>query len=570
MVQLNRQYEVLTFKKPNPSKNGRKMHKTKAGLYGGIIRILMITAFGLGAMPAWATRPDYNHASSDVALETRATLASVFRNNPGAVRPGPARLSQALQDFYAARNYYPAWTGYPGAERLAATVRGALRDANLQGLSKTDYAIPAQTARQDAGEDAAAYDLAISQALLRYAFDIRTGRFSPNSVYKDVRLPNTAFDPAKDLGQALNTGSLALFLANLPPPHPEYHRLVKALARYRALADAGGWPSVPSGDEIVLDGSDPRQPALIQRLAFDDPVLAANPNPSADELTEAVKRFQASYGLKADGRVASATLAELNLTAPYRIEQILANMERWRWLPPELERRFIAVNVPAESAEYVRDGRVQLSSRVIVGRKNSPTPMLRTQIDAVIVNPPWNIPGDIAARTILPQLKKNPKYLASHNMVVANVARGAKINWQAVSATGFPYRILQRPPFSALGVLMLNSPNNFDVYLHDTPNKKNFELDDRTISNGCIRVQEIFKFASLALTGDPAAAEDSLKTEIAAHQTKRIPLDQPLPVYMLYWTVIADDDGNAVFFPDRYERDKRLIAAFPQTRLAKR
>ena len=486
------------------------MHMIPASKRGNIIRILTISAlFGVSTLPAWAARADYASVAQDVASDTRTALASVLKNNPDFIRPGTPEVAQAVQAFYAARNYSPAWTGHPGAERLAATVRDALRHADLQGLSNADYAIPAQTARQGAGDEAAAYDLAITQALLRYAFDIRTGRLAPNSVYKDLKLPNNSFDPAKGLARALDTGALALFVSNLPPPHPEYHRLVKLLANYRAIAEAGGWPSVPSGDEIVLDGTDPRQPALIERLAFDDPTLAANKAPSSEELTEAVKRFQTHYGLKVDGRVAAATLAELNVPASYRVDQILANMERWRWVP-EFEHRYIAVNVPAENAEFVHDGKVQVSSRVIVGRKNSPTPVQRTQIDSVILNPPWNIPGDIAARTILPQLKKNPKYLASHNMVVANVPRGTTINWQAVSAAGFPYRILQRPPYSALGVLMLNSPNNFDVYLHDTPNKKNFELDDRTISNGCIRVQEIFKFASLALTGDPEEGRELL------------------------------------------------------------
>jgi murein L,D-transpeptidase YcbB/YkuD len=446
---------------------------------------------------------------------------------------------------------------------MALAVEAALGHADRHGLRKADYSIRIRSEEPRPGKEAAEYDLTLSRALFRYAFDVRNGRFAPNTVYKDIRLSKNDFDFGDALGRALQTNMLAAFLDDLPPPHPEYWRLVVALERYRAIAENGGWLIVPGDEKIDIDGSDARLGVLIKRLEVDDPELASNPHPSTAELTDAVRRFQARYGIEADGQIARRTLAELNVSVFDRVAQIVANMERWRWVPRVFEPRYIVVNVPDQSVDYIRDGQVQLSSRAIVGRKTSPTPILRTTIDAVIVNPPWDIPGDIAARTLLPQLRKNPNYLASRNMVVVNGPagdpRGTRINWPAVSAAYFPYHIRQIPPNSALGVLMLNSPNDFDVYLHDTPGKKAFELEDRTISNGCVRVEAVFAFASLALTGDPAVGEDLLKKHVASRQTRRVALEASLPVYMLYWTAIAEDDGRVAFRPDRYQRDRRLI-----------
>src|SRR5258706_1979379 len=168
---------------------------------------------------------------------------------------------------------------------------------------------------------------------------------------------------------------MAKFPAALPPPHPEYRRLAEALARYRGIADAGGWPSLPAQNEIKLDGKDSRLGLLIKRLAFEDTALAAIGKPSMAELRDAVKRFQARNGLVENGRAAGETLAALNVPAAVRVAEIAANMERWRWMPRQFERRYVAVNVPDQSLTFVSDGTTHIQSRYIVGRMASPTPL---------------------------------------------------------------------------------------------------------------------------------------------------------------------------------------------------
>jgi murein L,D-transpeptidase YcbB/YkuD len=499
----------------------------------------------------------------DPSSATQAALRSILLSRKSG--PESASSSQANQvlAFYQSRNFRTAWTA--DAQEDAREVRVVLARAGEQGLREDDYKL-SRDASPLTPEEVAGYDLALTEAVLRYSRDVRTGRVQPNAVYEDIELPALGFDAAAALTKALANHGIAKFLADLPPSHPEYRRLAKALTQYRGIADEGGWPSVPDQNEIKLDGKDNRLNLLVKRLAFEDPVLAASAAPSMAELRDAVKRFQTRNGLADNGRVAGETLAALNVPASVRVAQISANMERWRWMPREFERRYIAVNVPDESLAFIRDGKLALSSRVIVGRETSPTPITRSTITAVVANPPWNIPGDIAARDLLPHLRQNPNYLATQNMVIADAPpddpHGRKINWRKIIPAEFPYAIRQLPgPTTALGALMLDSPNNFDVYLHDTPNKKFFESDQREISNGCVRVQQIFPLASLALTDDAAQGMDRLAKVTKTRETQRLVLDNPLPVYFLYWTALANPDGGVGFRPDRYGRDAVLIAA---------
>jgi murein L,D-transpeptidase YcbB/YkuD len=259
-------------------------------------------------------------------------------------------------------------------------------------------------------------------------------------------------------------------------------------------------------------------------------------------------------------------LSALRSQASSRIDLIKSNLERWRWVPREFEARYVAVNVPEQSLVFVQDRNVALRSRVIVGRRSSTTPILRTSVRAVKANPPWNIPGDIAARDLLPYMRRNPNYLKERRMVLVDTLEtdpyGHQIDWRAVEPSEFYYSVRQLPgPDTALGDLMLDMPNDFDVYLHDTPAKGLFAHADRTVSNGCVRVQEIYPLASLALTGDPDAGMARLNDAIATGETQILDLQNPLPVYLLYWTAVPSSEGGLTFPPDLYDRDDALIGA---------
>jgi murein L,D-transpeptidase YcbB/YkuD len=475
-----------------------------------------------------------------------------------------SELSQ-LERVYAEHNFQPLWSGSAEALERRRIARSVLERANEHGLEPSRYACPNWGLAEGVRNQAAELDMRLTLDVLYYAQDVRNGRLLPHEVYRDVDLAQATFDPVLALTAAVRRGEIGNFLSELPPPQPEYQRLIAGLARYRGIEAHGGWPSVPGSKEVDTDGSDPRLDLLMRRLRAEDPEAA---KPGADPVA-AVKRYQQRNGLTADGRAGAMTLEMLNVSAAERIAQIGANLERWRWMPRTFERRYIAVNVPDQSLNFVENGKVLLTSRVIIGRRQTPTPIFRATATAVTVNPPWNVPHSIAVNEILPRLKREPAYLATQDMVLANGPAndpsGAHFNWQGVTADRFPFQIRQLPGArNALGKLKLELPNRFSVYLHDTPDKTAFERVQRALSHGCIRVQQILPLAALATGGDPEIVREDLEKLMAAGVTVLIPLNEPLPIYVLYWTAMAAEDGSVGFRRDLYGRDRRLETALRQ------
>lgn len=468
--------------------------------------------------------------------------------------PQKSALQAQLFRFYAARDFRPAWTGSEEARARAASALFVLQHADRQGLRPTDYRVDAEAGAAHS-DVAASYDMRLTQSLLRYAGDVRLGRVAPKAVYDDAALPAPDFDAAAELEAAIEDDRIDAFLAELPPQDPQYRALAGALVRYRAVAAKGGW-------QPLSRQSAPQ--TLGKRLALEDVTLAKGTHPSAADLTKALKRFQLRHGLPDDGVLGGETLKALNVPVFERIAEIAANMERWRWLPRQLEEKYIRVDVPDQSVDFIENGKSVLHSKAIIGRDGQDrTPILRTLANAIVVNPPWNIPDDIAAKAILPHLRKDPNYLATRNMVLVGAPdpSGAQIDWRAVKADNLPYQIRQQPgPHNVLGALMLDMPNAFDVYLHGAANESLFDLKNRERSHGCVRVQNVVSLAALALKGSIPNPDDTLSRQIASGETQRLPLVQPVPVYMLYWTATVGKDGAASFRPDRYERDPPLIA----------
>jgi murein L,D-transpeptidase YcbB/YkuD len=430
----------------------------------------------------------------------------------------------------------------------AAILMTAIENASADGLDPGDY-------RPLSGSDA---DL--SRAALAYFSDLRRGRRMLRNIDSDVELP-FALDNDAALASALKDHRLAAFLAEAPPYAPQYDKLKAALAYYRAICDRGGWSQLTPD----LSLQSPNVNLLRNRLTIEDTVLASEPDA---DLAEALKRFQARHGLPADGRLGPRTLAELNVTADARIEQIMANMERWRWLPHAIEPDYIAVNVPDASLSLVLNDHEMLQSRVVVGKPRSPTPILRAEGAGITVNPPWNVPSSIARKEILPKLKANPAYLRSQDMILMDGPLGdpygLRVRWRDIPAGTFPYRLQQHPgQANALGTIKIELPNRFDVYLHDTPAKRAFASPVRDVSHGCVRVERILPLASYALS-ENLDAMTAISDAVASGETEYLPLKRKLPVYFLYWTAFPASDGTLQFRPDIYGRDLRLIAALRQ------
>ena len=505
-------------------------------------------AFALLALPPAAVCAAPAVPAQIAPDQVRLALQDCLTNSAPTPNVPRDKIWDALKGFYQARNFQPVWTSNPAAEMVLA----ALQDASADGLNPGRYHGAALLAhgRPSTPADVAQYDIMLTDGLLRYARDMHWGRVDPGQVDNMVSIERAPFDVAASLAATLSSGTLQSWLADLAPPYADYRNLKIALKRYREIVAQGGWPTVPSVRKIELKAGNPDLVALQARLAAEDPQIVAGAPVDIVVLEAAVERFQSRNGLAADGVVGHATILALNTSASDRLDQIQANMERWRWLPHEFGLRYIAVNTAATTLKVVDQGKVVLTSRVINGKEKTPTPIFNTKVVAITVNPSWNVPASIARNEILPKVRRNPGYLAKHHMVVADG------------------RIRQLPGAdNALGYIKLEMPNEFSSYLHDTASRQLFAKEDRHLSHGCMRVENIRPLASFVLTGEANTESERIDAAIETGQTQKIALDKPVPVYVLYWTAVAQSDGTVDFYPDVYGRDKKLIAAFAGLRL---
>ena len=510
----------------------------------------------------------------EVGGEADASSGRAIRealDRPGALRIAGRSLDRpALTRFYGPRDFAPAWGPMDGGPERASRLLQALAAAEAHGLEPAEYHLEAIRARGagSAARWSVEADLLLTDAFVRYATDLRSGRRPPGFKDADWGIPAQPFDAVSALTRVLREpATWPTLLASLPPPAQDYGRLVDALRSYRAIAAHGDWPRVPSGPPLRPGEDDARVGSLRARLAAEDEQVSTGIATRYDgQLEDGVRRFQARHGLPADGIVGPATVRSLNVSAADRARQIALNIERWRWLPRDFGRHYVVVNVTDAMLHVVLDGQTVLASRVVVGDVRHPTPVVRTRMDAIILNPRWTVPTSIAVAEILPRIRENARYLAENHMVILERREsdpfGLKIDWATIPSDPFPFRLQQQPgPDNPLGRIKFETPNRFDVYLHDTPSRSLFIRPVRTASHGCIRVERADDLALHALTdGTGRWTKRRLEEAIASVGSSRIALAQPLPVYILYWTAFADPDGAVQFRDDVYGRDRRTAA----------
>jgi murein L,D-transpeptidase YcbB/YkuD len=478
-----------------------------------------------------------------------------------------------LAEFYERRAFSPTWTNRDQVGELLELVRASRDD----GLLPEDYhaeQIERVYREMSLGttptpRQLAAVELLLTDSLVRLGYHQLFGRVDPASLDSRWNFDSRPIgpDPLRRLQDAIDSPSLSKFAEDMFARGPLYLQLSAALKEYRQIGADGGWPVMPDGPTLKVGMSDERVPALAKRLAISGDMAEAAKigNAYTDELELGVRSFQQRHGLEADGAIGPATLAALNVAVESRIDQLRINLERARWVMGGIKNDFIIVNIAGFRAYLVNDSKITWETKVQVGKHYHQTPVFRDELTYVVMNPTWTVPYSIATKEMLPRIQSDPDYFKSRTFDVRNRAGEnvdpETIDWSELSRRNFPYTFVQRPgPRNALGRIKFIFPNEYAVYLHDTPSKSLFGRSERAFSHGCIRTQNPFDLAEILLKskGWDRARIDA---QIESLETKTVHLAEPLPVLLLYWTADIGANGERHFYKDVYERDQKILAA---------
>ncbi|QPH54574.1 L,D-transpeptidase family protein [Pontivivens ytuae] len=529
--------------------------------------------------------------------------------------------SVEIEAFYAARDYAPLFTTPDAA--AARALSEAMARQGEHGLPVDTDAIDRIARHVEVAYDGGAApesELALAEAYLDFVRTRLVGIVQPNALSENIHVFPEDIDAVAELMALAEANQPAQHVLSVAPQRDGYMELVRALRDLRALVASGGWvgEEIPGGGAIELGESDPRVPAIRARLASmgdytppepgtvqpdytvssdnDDLPLEGDPGEAAnadlgdalpvaastaepvdpmtsevmDPVTEAaLKDFQRRHGLNDDGVIGPKTLAALNTTAEERLAQILVNLERVRWTDWNDDERHIYVNMP-DYRMWLREGEEEIfTTRVVIGKARHQTVEFSDTMTHMVVNPTWTVPRSIATEEILPQLRENPNYLNENNMSLIDDGTGiwtpedtSIINWQVFSEDFFPWWIRQGPgPGNALGNVKFMFPNQFAIYLHDTPSRSLFARDARAFSHGCVRVADPRGLAEVLLraqTADPMALFDRYR---ATGRETQVNLEQRVPVHLDYRTVWQDEEGVLQFRQDVYGRDALVLDA---------
>ncbi len=475
----------------------------------------------------------------------------------------------ALRQWYGETGFQPLWIGPDGANGKARDFLVTLRLAEREGLVPGDYPIHEIETRMAASPAEA--ELLLSNALVDYLSDLRTGRLAAKTAYPALFTQPGEIDRLAILQKAREVAEIGRAIESYTPTNPIYQRLRRILGDYRDIAANGGWPLVPEGPSLKPGMRDGRVAILRQRLmATKDLLDKGNEADLYDEaLLLAVERFQKRHGLEADGIVGRNTLAELNIPVQRRIEQIIVNMERWRWMPDDLGDRYILVNLAGYELEVVEYGSVVMAMRIVTGKPYRRTPVFTGSMTYLEFNPTWTVPPTIVKHDILPKVRKDPGYLTSQNIRVFAGWRDdspemspTAIDWSVVDAKRNPFRLRQDPgPGNALGRVKFMLPNRFNVYLHDTPSRELFNKTVRSFSSGCVRLENPLGMAEYLTADLPGWDRKQIEKVIASGKTTVVRLTRPVPVHLTYSTAWFGEGGTIHFRDDVYARDDLLYQA---------
>ena len=546
-------------------------------LAGRRLLLLVLLALALAGVWRLARR---EQAIQRVAREIRL----VFALETG-LSPAARRARENLTEFYRQRHFRPAWTDGEHADDRAYELVRALGRVSRDGLEPEAYgrgelSRTLQTLPFGLGFEKPAHperladlDVRLTESFLAVISDLDHGRL-PRVAFDPDWVPADTVETLEYAANALRRHQVERAIADLGPHDDAYRALREALIRYRRIAARGGWPKLPPGPELKWGSSGPAVDSLAARLAIEgDFVLEAlppeGPRRFSSAITRAVRTYQARTGLDTTGRLDAATRAALNDPVAERVRQIELNLERRRWVSRNFGDTCLVVNIPEFRLDLRASGRRVLSMRVVVGRRDNPTPVFSDSVVYLEMNPMWRLPRRILVEEILPAWRRDPTYFEKNQMRVLWTGgrklmevRPDSIDWTPVEDDTFDFIVRQDSgPENPLGRIKFMCPNEYDVYLHDTPSRQYFQAGARDRSHGCVRVENPLDLAISLLHDSRQGSRDSIVAMVESGNWRRLRLARRVPVHVMYWTAWVDTAGRVQFRDDVYSLDQRLDQA---------
>jgi murein L,D-transpeptidase YcbB/YkuD len=452
-----------------------------------------------------------------------------------------------IEAFYSSRNYAPLWITDGKVNARATAAIGYLRHVDADGLDPADYPAPNFVA-VSAPADLADAEIKLTTAVVTYAHHASVGRVHWSRVSADIEYSTPVAEPGDVLAAIAGASDVAAALDSYEPQTSGYRALKAKLADIRGGKIDKSKPPIAGGPVLKVGMQDERVPMLRERLG-----VGGNDSTTYDKaLAEAVKKFQQQHDLAATGTLGAATLDALNGRAqPDRVTDIiLANMERWRWMPHRLPDTYVIVNLPDFTLRVMHNGKQLWTTRIVIGKPEMPTPIMTADMKYITVNPTWNVPPSIVNHEYLPALAQDPTVLERMGLRVDRNADGS-------------IHIYQPPgDKNALGRIRFNFPNKFLVYQHDTPDKYMFANDKRAFSHGCMRVQDPVHYAEVLLSlvrPNDGYTEDRIRRMFGSSEND-IQFPTFVSVNLTYQTAFVDDAGKLELRDDVYGRDRALLA----------
>jgi murein L,D-transpeptidase YcbB/YkuD len=473
-----------------------------------------------------------------------------------------------LSLFYQNRLYQPVWE----SSKILKSFTKELDKAYEEGLNPNDYHF--ETIQKLIEHDStsvqrdAELDLLLTDAFFLYTSHLLKGKVDFQKMVARWSIDSHKDDIIELLQKSILNNSTRPILDGLKPNDKIYTGLKKALQNYSKYQENGGWKDIPSGISIKYGASDSRIPFIRKRLVATKDISKIYVNNSDvydKNLFEAVQRFQLRHSMDSAGEITKNCLEQMNVSVDDRIDEIKINMDRWRQSSQELGPYYLKVNIPDFTLEVIKNRKIERVHKVIVGRIDRKTPTLNSTVTNLIFNPTWVVPPGILSADILPSVRKNINYLKAKNIIIYNnkgtVINPRTINFYSSSAKSYSY--VQSPgPNNSLGAVKFVFPNNYTVYLHDTPSKELFKKSQRTFSSGCIRVENPLELAAYLLNDPINWNLTNIKKITHTRKTQTVLFKNQLTIHVIYLTTWTDSDGIVQFRNDIYNKNIKYLRAF--------